>query len=110
MKQDEHWTARSILKRWSKRNPTVELQWAQPKTEHRAPTNLIESVKAGAFITSEARPAGEQIKRAAKLLTVTGLTTKHAVFRITFLYPILFIVNDYFSKLNRKNHAVQQFF
>ena len=31
------------------------------------------------------------LKRSAKLLTVTGLTTKHAVCRITFmLYPILF--------------------
>ena len=36
-----------------------------------------------------ARP-GVQLKRAAKLITVIGLTTKHAVCRIAFmLYPIL---------------------
>ena len=45
---------------------------------------------AGAIIKSEARPTGLQLKRAAKLLTVIGLTTKHAVCRIRFmLCPIL---------------------
>ena len=39
---------------------------------------------------SEARPAGVQLKRAAKLSTVTGIKTKHTVCRITFmLYPVL---------------------
>ena len=38
---------------------------------------------------SEALPAGVQLNRAAKLLTVTGLITKHVVCRITFmLYPV----------------------
>ena len=42
------------------------------------------------IIKSEARPAGVQLKRVAKLLTVIGLTTRYAVCRITFmLYPIL---------------------
>ena len=42
------------------------------------------------MIKSEARPAGVQLKRAAKLLTVIGLTIKHEVCRITLmLYPIL---------------------
>ena len=40
---------------------------------------------------------GVQLKRAAKLLTVIGLTTKHAVCRITFrLYPVL--AKDYFPE------------
>ena len=42
-----------------------------------------------AIIKSEARPTGVQLKRSAKLLTVIGLTTKHAVCCITvMLYPI----------------------
>ena len=42
---------------------------------------------AGAIITSEVRPTGV---RSVKLLTVTGLNTKHAVCRLTFmLYSIL---------------------
>ena len=40
---------------------------------------------------SEARPSGVQLKRRAKLSTVFGLTTKHAVGRITYrLYPCLY--------------------
>ena len=42
LKQDEYSTAIPLLKRWSNRYPTVEPQWALPKTEHRAPTNCIE--------------------------------------------------------------------
>ena len=34
---------------------------------------------------SDARPTGVQLKREAKLLTVIGLTTKHADCRITFI-------------------------
>ena len=42
-----------------------------------------------AIIESDARPTGVQLKREAKLLTVIGLNTKHADFRIIFmLYPI----------------------
>ena len=45
---------------------------------------------AGAIIKSEARTVGVQLKRTAELPTVTGLTTKHAVCRISFmLYPVL---------------------
>ena len=52
------------------------------------PLNL--KLYAGAIIKSEARPAGVQLKRAAAFFTVTGITTKHAVCRITFmLYAIL---------------------
>ena len=84
MKQDEHSTARPTLKRWGKRSPIVEPRWARPKTSHHAPT------KAGAIIKSEARPAGVQLKRGAKLLTVIGLAIKHAVCRIIFmLYPVI---------------------
>ena len=54
--------------------------------------NLIESVSEGfptySIIVSYALPTGVQLKREAKLLTVTGLITKHADCRITFiLYP-----------------------
>ena len=37
----------------------------------------------GTIIESEPRPTGVQLKRTAKLLTVIGLTTKHADCRIT---------------------------
>ena len=54
MKQDEYSTARPTPKRWSNRNTSFEPRgWARPKTDHRAPTNLIESVLVGAFIESE---------------------------------------------------------
>ena len=42
LKQYEYSTARSLLKRWSNRNPIVEPQWAQPKTKDQAATNCIE--------------------------------------------------------------------
>ena len=39
---------------------------------------------------SEARPTSVQLKGAANLLTVIGLSTKHAICRITFmLYSVL---------------------
>ena len=44
MKQDEYSTAKPTLKRWSKRNSTVEPRWARPKTDHQAPVNFIESL------------------------------------------------------------------
>ena len=44
MKQDEYSTAKPRLKRWSKRNTTVEPPWARPKTDHQAPVNFIESL------------------------------------------------------------------
>ena len=54
------------------------------------PSQLNLKFYAGAIIKSEDQPTGVQLKRSAKLLTVTGLTTKHAVCRITFmLYPVL---------------------
>ena len=68
MKQDEYSTAR-----------------ARPKTEHRDQTNLIERFYKRAFVKSEARPAIVRLNRAAKLVTVFGFTTKHAVCRITFM-------------------------
>ena len=55
-----------------------------------APTNQNKQFYVGAIIESDARPTGVQLKREAKLLTVTALTTKHADCRIIFmLYPIL---------------------
>ena len=68
--------------RWTPVGPT--------KDRTSSPSQLNWKLYAAAIIKSEARPAGVQLKRVAKLLTVTGLTTKHAVCRITFmLYPIL---------------------
>ena len=52
MKQDEY-SARPTLNR--NRSPTVEPRWAQPKTDHQAPTNLRGSFSAGAIIKSESR-------------------------------------------------------
>ena len=55
------------------------------------------------MIESDARPTGVQFKREAKLLTVFGLTTKHADCRILFmLYPNTFVTYDNFSELIRK--------
>ena len=60
------------------------------KDRKSGPSQLNWKLYAGAIIKSEAWPTGVQLKRSAKLLTVIGLTTKHAVCRITFmLYPIL---------------------
>ena len=50
---------------------------------------------------SEARPTGVHLKRLAKLLTVIGITTKHAIRRINFISDS-FVTNDYFPKLIRK--------
>ena len=53
-----------------------------------ATTNLNKP-HVGPITESNARPTGVQLKREAKLPTVTGLITKHADCRITLiLYPI----------------------
>ena len=90
--------SKPTLKRWSNRSPTVEPRWVRPTTDHQASANLTESRhKAEPIIKSEARPTGVQLKRSAKLLTVIGITAKHAVCRITFmLYPILFFFFFFF--------------
>ena len=98
-RNSEHINQDSSL-RWNKMNTqqqdrTLEQQksnsWTPvgpTKDRASSPSQLSWKFYAGAII--EARPAGVQLKRVAKLLTVTGLTTKHAVCRITFmLYPIL---------------------
>ena len=91
MKQDEYSKTRPTLKRRSYRNPAGEPPG--PKTEHfRSDPSRFED-----------RRTGVQLKRAAKLLTVTALTTNHAVCRITImLYPISFTASDYFPKFIRK--------
>ena len=43
-----------------------------------------------------------QLKREAKLLTVTGLNTKHADCRIIFVISNTFVTNNNFSELIRK--------
>ena len=59
------------------------------KDRSSGPSQLNWKLYAGAIIKSEAWPTGVQMRRSAKL-TVIGLTTKHAVCRISFmLYPIL---------------------
>ena len=48
------------------------------------------SFLAGALIKFDARPAGVQLKKAPKLLTLIELTINHDVYRMTFMsYPIL---------------------
>ena len=57
------------------------------------PSQLNWKLYVGAIIKPEVRPAGVQLKSAAKLLTVTGLSTKNAVCRITFmLYQAHFLL------------------
>ena len=84
------------IQRWNKdEDSTARNNWNAKvkKTNSRTPvgptsTNRL-TWKAGAVIGSEARSAGVQPKGEATLLTVIGLTTMHAVCRITFLlYPI----------------------
>ena len=53
-KQDDYPTARLTLKRWSKRNPTVEPHRTRPKTDHHAQTNFIECFQAVSITKSEA--------------------------------------------------------
>ena len=43
-----------------------------------------------------------QLKRSAKLLTVIGLTTKHAISHNIHAVSNSFVTNDYFPKLIRK--------
>ena len=52
---------------------------------HQPPVLLLSKVRDGTIIQSEVRPTVVQLKRSAKLLTFIGLTTKHAVCRITFM-------------------------
>ena len=69
-------------KSWTPVGPT--------KDRSSGPSQLNWKLYAEAIIKSEARPTGLELKRSAKLSTVIGLTTKHAVCRITFmLYLIL---------------------
>ena len=79
------------LKHWSKRKPTVEPRWAKQRTKKLRPQpTKINSVMSGPSLSlSDARPTGVQLTSEAKLLTVIGLNTKHANYRIIFmLYPI----------------------
>ena len=63
------------------RNPAAEPRWARPKH--------IRFIKFSRR-SFHSFPTGMQLKRKANALTVTGLTTKHAVCRITFMmYPVL---------------------
>ena len=67
------------LEHWSKRKPTVEPRWAKQQTKKLRP----QPTKLNSLMS------GPSLKRGAKLLTVIGLTTKHADCRIMFmLYPI----------------------
>ena len=82
----------------SKWKPIVEPRRAKPKTYRQAPTHWLKFYEE-AVIESEARKKslgrgrhrvwGPTRQREAKLLTVIGLTTMHAVCHITYmLYPI----------------------
>ena len=56
----------------------------RPKTDHQATANLTESLMPKPTIIAEARPTGMQLNRSAKLLTVIGLTTKHADYKLYY--------------------------
>ena len=88
MKQDEYSTANQL---WNAGATKVQqLNAGGPKDRSSGPSQLNWKLYAGTIIKSEALPTDVQLKRSAKLLTVIGLTTKHAVCRITFMfYPIL---------------------
>ena len=88
MKQIEYSTANKL---WNageqKSNSWTPVDPAKDRPS--GPSQLNWKLYAGVIIKSEARPTGVQLKRSAKMLTVTVLTTKHTVCRITFmLYPI----------------------
>ena len=80
------------LEHWSKRKPTVEPRWAKQQTKKLRPKpTKINSFMSGP--SSSLTPDPVQLKREAKLLTVSGLNTKHADCRIIFmLYPIRTII------------------
>ena len=99
-------TSKLTLKYWSKRNSQVEPRYARPESEHLAPSNIIESFNVVAFMKSEARPTGMQLKREANLLTLFGLDTKYTVCLITSSCSRFFLINYYLS-LFRKNHSVK---
>ena len=92
MKPDEYSTARpdtgaTEVKQFNPGGPEDVKQLDPGGTDQR------QSIKIERFTpepSSEARPVGVQLKRAAKLLTVIRLTSKHAVCLITFkLYSII---------------------
>ena len=67
------------LEHWSRRKPTVEPRWAKQQTKKFRPKPIkINSFMSGPSLSLDARPTGVQLKREAKLLTVIGLSTKHA--------------------------------
>ena len=88
MKQDEYSTAKQHWNAGATENQ--QLNPGGPDQRQIIRPQLVNwKLYAGAIIKSEARPTGMQLKWSAKLLTVTGLTTKQAVCRITFkLYQI----------------------
>ena len=78
-----------IIEMLKQKKTYIRTPVAQPEPEHQAPTDLHKSLWAGPFI--EYRPAAMQPKSEAKLLTVIGLTTMHAVCLITFMLYLIFI-------------------
>ena len=76
-------------KSWTPMGPT-KVRSSGPSQLNWKPYN------AGAIIKSEARSTGVQLKRSAKLLTVTGLTTKHPVCRVRSSCCIWLFCNEWF--------------
>ena len=74
-----------------------------PEAQYQAPTDLFKSLYAQAVIEAEIRPAGVQPKREAKLLTVIGLTTMHAILHLCCTN--LDISKNGFTKLSAKINA-----
>ena len=83
--------------------------WGPTRDRSSGLSQLNWKLYAGAIITSEARRIGMQLKRSAKLLTVIGLTTRHAVCRMTYVVSDSFVTNDNFPKLIRKIISTNNF-
>ena len=63
-----------------------------PATDKNAPPQPTK-INSGTINESDARATGVQLKREAKLLSVTGLSPKHADYRIiSMLYPIRIVI------------------
>ena len=92
----------STPKPWSERDHLLHPDG--PRIRHVSSPNQPNcKLNVAAVIGSEPRPTVMRVKRAAKLLTVIGLTTKHAICRITStLQPVRLHRMIFFFKLIRK--------
>ena len=111
MTQNGYSTTIPTSKRWSNRSPTVEPRWVRPKTEHRAQTNLTESISGRSLYLVRGPTRRLTIKDGSKLV-VNRDWVNHQASSLSHYIHVLsgsFITYDYFSKLIRKSYS-QTFF